>query len=259
MKTLNVDQRGLGHLRMTGDDRARFLHGMCTADILKLPAGDWRRASMLTPKGRVVAVFDVLAADDHLLLQCEPGLTDKIADTFERHALMDDVEVERVEVEVHRVWATPADVWTAPPVLAPCPAPAASADEIEVRRVEAGLPRYGVDVSEDHFPFENPLVRAIDYEKGCYIGQEPVYRVYSKGGASKMLRGLAVEGDALVAPGARVVHPQRENAGVVTSAVVSPDFGSIALAYLHRTVWEPGGQVTVDGRPARVVELPFGR
>jgi glycine cleavage system aminomethyltransferase T len=73
-----------------------------------------------------------------------------------------------------------------------------------------------------------------------------------------MLRGLAVEGDGPCEVGAEVAHAARAKAGIVTSAAVSPDFGSIALAYLHRTVWEPGGEVTVSGRPARVVELPFG-
>jgi tRNA-modifying protein YgfZ len=259
MKTLNVDQSGWGQLRMTGDDRVRFLQGMCTADVAKLPVGGWCRASILNPKGRVISIVDVVKEGDHLLLLCEPVLADKTREILERHALMDEVELEPVALPLHRVWATPADVWAAPPILAPCPAPAASDDEVEVRRIEGGLPRYGVDVSEDHFPFESPLARAIDYEKGCYVGQEPVYRVYSKGSANKTLRGLALEGDTPVAAGAKVAHPARENAGAVTSAAVSPDFGSIALAYLHRTVWEPGGQVTVDGRPARVVELPFGR
>jgi glycine cleavage system aminomethyltransferase T len=83
--------------------------------------------------------------------------------------------------------------------------------------------------------------------------------VHFRGAPSKFLRGLRLEGDeGPVAAGAQVSHPERANAGVVTSSVVSPDFGPIALAYLHRSVNQPGNQVIVAGRAATVVELPFG-
>jgi folate-binding protein YgfZ len=128
-------------------------------------------------------------------------------------------------------------------VLAPPPGPVASADELEVARVEAGLLRYGQDVDEDTFPFETPLAAFLDYGKGCYVGQEPVFRVHAQGQGARMLRGLRVDGDGAVARGALVRHPERDKAGAVTSAVVSPRLGSIALAFLHRTVWTPGGAV----------------
>jgi tRNA-modifying protein YgfZ len=84
-----------------------------------------------------------------------------------------------------------------------------------------------------------------------------VYRVHARGQAARVLRGLRIEGDQAVAAGEQVSHPERAKAGVVTSAALSPELGSIALAYLHRTVWDPGNQVTVAGRAATVVELPF--
>jgi tRNA-modifying protein YgfZ len=257
MNELIVDQSDWGHIRVTGEDRVRFLHGMCTADVAGLTEGGWAHAALLNPKGRVMSMFDVVQRGDHLLLICQPDLTDKTIALLDAHVLMDDVELEPTRVEVHRVWGAPETVWDAAPVLAPLPGPAASAEAVEVRRIEAGLPRYGVDVTEDHFPFENPLGRTIDYEKGCYLGQEPVYRVYARGQAARVLRGLRLEGAEVPGAGAGVSHPERKNAGVVTSAARSPDFGSIALAYLHRTVWDPGNRVTVGDRPAAVVELPF--
>jgi folate-binding protein YgfZ len=252
-----VDQTDWGHIRATGADRKRFVQGMCTADIEALAPGSWTRASILNPKGRVVAVIEVLCRDDDLLITCEPALTDKTLAVLEKHAIMDDVVFEKVAQPMHRIWDGPSAVWDAPPVLAPPPGPPAAPAAVEQRRIEAGMPRYGVDVSDDNFPFESLLVRHVDYDKGCYLGQEPVSRVHHRGGASKLLRGLRIDGPAPVEPGATITHHGRD-VGAVTSAAVSPDFGSIALAYVHRSAFEPGTEVTVAGRRALVVELPFG-
>jgi len=99
-------------------------------------------------------------------------------------------------------------------------------------------------------------VQFLDYGKGCYVGQEPVFRVHSQGNSARMLRGLVVDGDAPVAAGSTIKHAAKDNAGVVTSSVI--DGGStLALGYLHRTVWEPGGIVEIAGRKATVHELPW--
>lgn len=254
-----VDQTDWGHIRATGADRMRFLQGMCTADIEALTPGRWTRATILSPKGRVVSIIEVACRDDHLLITCEPALADKTLAVLDKHAIMDDVAFEKVAQPMHRIWDSPSAVWDAPPVFAPPPGSPAAFEAVEVRRIEAGLPRYGIDVSEDNFPFESPLVRHIDYDKGCYLGQEPISRVHHRGGPSKLLRGLRItdQGQGPVEPGAAIIHDDRE-VGAVTSAAVSPDFGSIALAYIHRSAFEPGTEVTVAGRRARLVELPFG-
>jgi folate-binding protein YgfZ len=257
-----VDQTGWGHIRATGADRARFVQGMCTADIEALTPGAWTRASILNAKGRVVSIIEVACREDHLLISCEPSLADKTLAVLDKHAVMDDVAFEKVAQPMHRIWDTVSAVWDAPPVFAPPPGPVAAPEAIEIRRIEAGMPRYGVDVDEDNFPFESLLERHIDYDKGCYLGQEPVSRVHHRGGASKMLRGLRIDGPAPVEPGAAILHDDGAHAprevGAVTSAALSPDFGSIALAYIHRSAFEPGTEVTVAGRRAILVELPFG-
>jgi glycine cleavage system aminomethyltransferase T len=84
-----------------------------------------------------------------------------------------------------------------------------------------------------------------------------VFRVNARGQAARTLRGLRVAGDSAPEVGARVVHPARPDAGKVTSAVVSPRLGPIAMAYLHRTAWDLGAEVEVDGKRATIVELPF--
>ena len=256
-----VDQTQWGHIAVTGADRVRFLQGMCTADVTRLATGAFTRASMLDTKGRVTSIIEIVQRGDDLLIHCEPDLTHKTIQLLKKHAIMDDVEFTEIDLPVYRVWEDPESVWQAPPIFA-SPAgqgPLASPADIEILRVEAGMPRYGVDVSEDHFPFESLLARHIDYDKGCYLGQEPISRVHFRGNPNKGMRGLVIAGSDAVAPGSPVSHSEREHAGDVTSSVVSPSFGPIALAYLHRSIFAPGNQVSVAGRDATVVELPFKR
>ena len=253
-----VDQTSWGAVRVTGGDRVRFLQGMCMGDVAKVSAGAWLRTATLNAKGRLLSIYDLMARDEELLLLCQPGLAEATRALLERHAIADDVTFDLVEdLAVHRVWDTPEAVWSAPPVFAPPPGEPASAEEVETRRIEAGLPLYGVDVGDDSFPFETPLARLIDYGKGCYLGQEPVARVKARGTPSRLLRGLRFADGGAVARGAAIHHPARSDAGHVTSSALSPAFGPIALGFLARQAWEPGGEVEVAGRRAIVVEPPF--
>ncbi len=104
-------------------------------------------------------------------------------------------------------------------------------------------------------PAEAGIVeRAVDFEKGCYIGQEPVARLHYRGRPNRVLRGLRLGGPA--EPGRRWSR-RRSELGAVGTAVVSPAHGPIALAVVRREA-EPGDTVESagGGRPT-VVELPF--
>jgi tRNA-modifying protein YgfZ len=254
-----VDYSHWGHIAVTGGDRIRFLQGLTTVNVSALADGGHAWGAILSPKGRVLSVIEATLEAERVLLHCEPALVEKTVGILEKYAVMDDVVSAPIALAAHKTWSTPAEAWQAPMVFAAPPAGAAvaTAEELEIARVEAGLLVYGQDVDEDSFPFETPLAAWLDYQKGCYVGQEPVFRVHAQGQGARTLRGLRIEGDAAVERGAVVKHASRDKAGTVTSAVVSPAFGSIAMAYLHRTVWDVGGEVEVDGRRARVVELPF--
>ncbi len=257
MKRVVVDQSSWGHIAVTGEDRVRFLNGMLTSNIATLASGAWLRSMILTHKARVVAIVDVNAYEDHLLLSCPAELTAKIMETLDRHIVMDDVELEEVEMPMHTVWGTAEEVWTAAPVFAEASAPSPQAD-VETRRIEAGLPRYGADVSEANFPFESLLAQLVDYEKGCFAGQEPVARVHSRGGGgNKKLCGLRIDGDELLEVGMALSTSEKAAGGIVTSSAISEQFGSIALAYVHKSAWEEGSEVKLGEIVARVVGLPF--
>jgi folate-binding protein YgfZ len=127
----------------------------------------------------------------------------------------------------------------------------------EVLRIEAGRPRFGAEMSSATMPAEAGIVeRAVDFEKGCYIGQEPVARLHYRGRPNRRLRGLELS--ALAAPGAALRLGEKQ-VGEVGSACLSPARGPLALAVVRREA-EPGAELAVDedGVTARVVDLPFG-
>ena len=246
---MRVDRSDWGRLRLTGADRVRFLQGLTTVNVEALADGAHAWGAILTPKGRVVSVIDVAHAGDVLVVACEPALTDKTRAVLERYAVMDDVAFEPLTGPAHQDWGDP---WQAP--IADGAGDVRDGDPaVERARIHAGFLRYGVDVDEDHFPFETPLARVLDYGKGCYVGQEPVFRVHAQGNAARALRGLVIAGAEPIAPGTALDAPAK---GTVTSSVADGDH-TIALAYLHRTSWEPGSTVIVGGRAATVHELPW--
>jgi tRNA-modifying protein YgfZ len=127
----------------------------------------------------------------------------------------------------------------------------------EIARVESGRPRLGAEMGESTMPAEAGIVeRAVDFEKGCYIGQEPVARLHYRGKPNRRLRGLRLNEPAQ--PGATLELEDRE-VGSIGTACVSPALGPIALAIVRREA-ESGDTVRVgDGTAtAEVVELPFG-
>ncbi|GIX48343.1 MAG: aminomethyltransferase [Candidatus Tectimicrobiota bacterium] len=134
---------------------------------------------------------------------------------------------------------------------------------LEVLRIEAGLPLAGRELTPDTLPLEANLLAAISFTKGCYVGQEVIARVTSRGHVNRQLVGLLLARGPLPPSGAKVVSPQRE-VGWVTSAAYSPALQQpVALAYVRREVSAPGQPlaVVVDGEsvPATVAELPLYR
>jgi folate-binding protein YgfZ len=127
----------------------------------------------------------------------------------------------------------------------------------EILRIEAGTPRFGAEMDSSTMPAEAGIVEAaVDFEKGCYIGQETVARLHYRGKPNRRLRGLRLS--APVATGTPLILGDKE-VGRVGGSCVSPVHGPIALAILRREA-EPGAKLAVgeDGVTARVVDLPFG-
>jgi tRNA-modifying protein YgfZ len=126
----------------------------------------------------------------------------------------------------------------------------------EIIRVESGRPRYGLDMGPESMPAEAGIVeRAVDFEKGCYIGQEPVARLHYRGKPNRTLRGLRLSAPA--AQGDPLFLEDRE-VGRIGTSCISPALGPIALAIVRREAADGERVSTGDGGvTAELVSLPF--
>jgi folate-binding protein YgfZ len=132
-------------------------------------------------------------------------------------------------------------------------------DAQNILRIEAGIPRYGVDFTEDHLLLEVGIDHAFSYTKGCYLGQEVVERIRSRGHVNKKLCGLLIDGEDAAERG-DVIEVEFKEAGRITSSVVSPQLRRpIALGYVNKEFWTPGSAVSIgpSRRRATVASLPF--
>src|SRR3954466_9273375 len=128
--------------------------------------------------------------------------------------------------------------------------------DAEIRRVESGRPRYGIDLDDSVIPQEAGLnERAVSFTKGCYVGQETVARLHYKGKPNRRLLGLRLSEPA--APGTEL-HLGEKVVGKLGSVVVSPDHGPIALALVRREA-NPGDTVSANGATGLIVDIPFSR
>lgn len=135
-------------------------------------------------------------------------------------------------------------------------------ETLDMARVEAGIPKWGRDIGPRTLPNEMGRAfvgRHVSFTKGCYTGQEVVMRIHSRGHTNRTWVGLSADSPLRI--GDAISHRSRRDAGIVTSAVISPRFGPIGAAMLRNETLE--GPVTVHGESgetlAEVVELPFIR
>ncbi len=134
-------------------------------------------------------------------------------------------------------------------------------ETLEVLRVEAGIPRCTAELDDRIIPNEAVKDRAVSFNKGCYIGQEPVVMMEHRGRPNRMLSGLVIEGDTLPERNA-VIRKDGKEAGWITTAVHGRTVnGIIALGFVRRRYREAGGpvDVVVNGglAGAEIVDLPF--
>ncbi len=129
---------------------------------------------------------------------------------------------------------------------------AASMEDAEAARIRNFRPRYGRDMTEGTLPQETQQTQALHFQKGCYLGQEIVERIRSRGHVNKTLMGFRLESDAMPGKGASLFAGGKE-AGEVTSAVLVPEEGKVfGLAMVRVPYNKPGGIVGIDGRPVEL-------
>ena len=128
---------------------------------------------------------------------------------------------------------------------------------LELARIEAGIPRFGADMDGATLPPEAGIeTRAVSFRKGCYVGQEVLNRIQSRGHVNRRLCRLQVEGGAPPVPGDRL-HLEGRDLGWITSAATIPGKGVLALGYVARAHVTPGAALRV-GQSSEAVAAVLG-
>jgi len=290
------DLSGRAKVRIMGSDRLRFLNGQVTNDVRKASESAAIEACVLSAKGRMNGHVFFSAAPDCFLADADPDLRQALIARLERYVIADDVQIEDVTdrlsifhvlsptapalgdgwrlISARRFTESGWDVWIEAGLHDVVARQLSSAFRFfdaasaEVFRVEEGIPRWGRELTEEIIPIEANLeVRAIDYEKGCYIGQEVISRIKMSGQTNKRLCGLVSLRGAPLLTGMKLAATgeKSKDAGWITSATRSERLGKeIALAYVKRgfnsiatrlDAIEPENPSIIAG--VEIVDLPF--
>ena len=226
-------------VRVAGVDAADFLQRMVSNDVASLRPGEACPALLLTAKARVTAPLVVLRrADDDFLVLTEPGLGEVVRLHLARMRLRAQCEIEAEEHDSVLVFGDASGFATDWPrareVLDAGLEPTLSEEELELRRIESGVPRWEREIDERILPAEAGLDQThISFSKGCYPGQEPVARLHFRGHPNRRLR--VVELGEVPEYDAPLLHDGRE-VGRVTSAARREDGTVVALAYVRTEV-----------------------
>ena len=273
-----------------GRDTITFLQNILSQDLEAMSPGDVARSFLLQPRGKLESLLWLLRGEDRVGIVTGADRRDETIRTLSRWRLRVDVELEPDAREVFDVWGpAPATLdvagrWTDAggvmvaevrdtPVrhrlvagLGPADLEGRGLDPVgehahTALRIETGEPRYGLDVDHKTIPQESGLVpEAVSFTKGCFLGQELVARIDSRGRVNRNLRGVRML-DAVVPPvGARVTYGGRM-VGTLTSVAESPAMRApVAMALIRREA-QPGTRVEVSweqgGVEAMIEQLPL--
>jgi tRNA-modifying protein YgfZ len=233
----------------------RFLNDLISQEIGSMTDGDVRRSFLLGPKGKLGHILWVVRDGDRVGLITDPGRGEELVATLGRYRVRVDVEIA---VEPEPTWLVMGEwdgidvSWEGVPrtlVIGDRPdLPDGTSTDYEGARIGAGEPEWGVEAAEGTIPHETGLVSiSVDFTKGCFLGQELVARIDSRGGsAPKSVRWIDLEnqvaaGTDLLVDGSVV--------GTLTSVV-----DKAGLGVVHRKV-SPGETVSVGPTTAVVREI----
>ena len=270
---VGVVEPSRGFVLVEGADAEKFLQNLLSQELRGMVAGEARQALFLTPKARVIADPRVILLDEaRYLLELDPVGVDALVSGLTRYRLGAKVAIdattdwslvslvgpaaEKVATDGVRIVgllgalprvdvlvATDQREATVTTAIAAGATPV-EPDAIEALRIEAGVVRLGHDVDERWMPAEVGLVETtVSFEKGCFIGQEPVTRLHRRGHANRGPRRLSL--DAVVEPGT-TLELDGKDVGVITSVAAAPWFTEPRAIGIVR-VDVPDGSVLTAG------------
>lgn len=295
-------------IKVTGEDRVRWMNGMVTNNIRDLKPNEGNYNFVLSPQGRIQGDMYIYQRGDGLIIDTELSQREALLKLLDHFIIMDDVELQDISAELtsiglqgpratevlkkigiepncadplivcdvewqgetiqltrmtsddfltYELWMTPEiapKLWDA---LVQAGAKPVGYEALEKIRVYAGVPRYGQDIRDKDLPQETEQTRALHFSKGCYIGQEIVERIRSRGAVHRMFTGFRLTQEA--APGSEVLSDGKKIAELTSVARV-PKNGSeelLALGYIRREAGKPGAHFKIGDADVTVAALPF--
>ena len=312
-----LDLSHRGRLRLTGEDRAIYLHRIISNDVEGLRIGEGNYATILTNRGKLLADMSVYVLEEAIAIETSAETTQILTQELDKYLIADDVVIEDVtdktgligvhgpksadlirnafgidvdgRREHHTVSHRVEDKWivciranetgeigynlytasasmewlwdatlTKGRELGAYPVGLTALNSL---RIEAGVPQYGAELSDSIIPLEAELENALDFEKGCYIGQEIVARMKYRGHPNRLLRGFKIGHDIPPEQGSPIFSGEKE-VGWITSAIYSPTLGeTIGMGYVRTAFTDSNSKVEVETSAGRVnatvVLLPF--
>lgn len=241
---------GKSKIGISGKDRERYLNGQVTIDISKIPEGSARQALLLTVKGKLCAPLWIWKDRELLVVEVDADLRDETMARLERYIISDDVvlsefrdsgpvfhvfgtEAPEGKLRINRLGVSGFDTETVPADLLP-----AEPEELEILRIERRIPKWGAELDSDTLPQEAGLeATSVEFDKGCYVGQEVVSRLKSVGRVNRHL--FQFVGVLEPPSGERLfLHlPGQSGGSVGVLTSICRDFElaqTVALGYLNR-------------------------
>jgi len=263
MKAAFLPDRGV--VKVSGEDARNFLSGLVTTDVERIAPGVGRFGALLTPQGKIVVDFLITEAPNGqgggFLLDCPRALAQTLTDKLRFYKLRAKVTVENLSdgLGVIAAWDGEASVQPdlafadprqpslglrilaaeplAPDIAERIGAELVDAGAYEAHRIACGVPRGGLDfIYGDAFPHETNMDRlhGVDFDKGCYVGQEVVSRMQHRGTARTRIVRIALDGPApeagaTILAGDKTVGTMGSTAGALGLALVRIDRVADAL------------------------------
>ena len=235
---------------------ATFDHYIIMDDVeMRNISEEWTALGVAGPKSRAVLNGAGIAVPELQPLQTHVAQCQCECDCLECTV----VRGEEERRESYEIWLAPKAVLKTWRALLAAGATPVGSEGLERLRIADGIPLYGVDIRERDLPQETEQVRALNFNKGCYVGQEIVERIRSRGNVHRKFAGFLIEGAGRVAAGEKIISGEKEVGEITSVGTVPTPSGdrTAALGYIRREVGVPGREVTVGAVKAVVTQLPF--
>jgi folate-binding protein YgfZ len=281
---------------VTGKDRVRWLHNMVTNNVRDLALNRGNYNFVLNAQGRILGDMYIYNRGESLVIDTDQSQVELLLAAMKRYIIMDKVELNATPMLAYGVCGPGAEEMTGFDVkgMAPLeiressghlvvrgpekkpgwyeiwfagdssarsnfqdPEQLVGTQALEWWRVVQGIPQYGQDIRDRDLPQETGQIQALNFNKGCYIGQEIVERIRSRGQVHRTFTGFEFEGG--LPPLGKFDHEGRTFAEVTSTVTIPGVAGDkhIGLGYVRRETAEVGPQVDLNGSKGRIVELPF--